>query len=456
MGKHFIGIDIGTSNICGVIYDLDSRKLKSVTYQNSAKVVVENVWEDVQEPKIILSIVSNIIDELTDEYKNIEAIGITGQMHGILYVDNSGEPVSPLYTWQDGRGNLPFDADLTYAEYISKMTGYNVSTGFGLVTHFYNDHNNLITKSASKLCTIMDFIAMNLAGLSIPVTDHTNAASLGLFDLEKLEFDIEGIQKLGINKDMLPEVVDAGKVIGNYSDNIKVCNALGDNQASFLGSVREIRESILVNIGTSSQVSVYTDQYEYIKDVDVRPFPGGGYIMVGSVLTGGYSLVVLKNFIEKLISAFCKSSQSEIDFYQFINQIKIDDDAIENSLNVDVSFRGTRLNPSKRGSIENISTANFSPENLIIGFANGICNESYGFYDMFPLEIRDRMNYLVGSGNAVRLNKILADLIERRYSHKLMIPLHLEEAAFGACISAMVGTNTIDDFYAAGEHLQYG
>ena len=48
----------------------------------------------------------NILEEYLSEQEDIVSIGVTGQMHGIVYVDENGVAVSPLYTWQDGRGDL--------------------------------------------------------------------------------------------------------------------------------------------------------------------------------------------------------------------------------------------------------------------------------------------------------------------------------------------------------------
>ena len=46
--------------------------------------------------------------------------------------------LSPLKIWQDGRGDLPYKDSLTYAEYMSKKTGYPLATGYGAVTYFYD------------------------------------------------------------------------------------------------------------------------------------------------------------------------------------------------------------------------------------------------------------------------------------------------------------------------------
>ena len=48
-----------------------------------------------------------LLDQLLERYPQTASIGLTGQMHGIVYLDREGRCISPLYTWQDGRGNLP-------------------------------------------------------------------------------------------------------------------------------------------------------------------------------------------------------------------------------------------------------------------------------------------------------------------------------------------------------------
>lgn len=94
-----IGIDIGTTTICGVLLDQTADTvLKSVTKANDSFVIYPEKWKKRQNTARILEIVYEIIDELMEETYEVSAIGLTGQMHGILYVDVNGEAVSDLYT----------------------------------------------------------------------------------------------------------------------------------------------------------------------------------------------------------------------------------------------------------------------------------------------------------------------------------------------------------------------
>lgn len=224
-------------------------------------------------------------------------------MHGILYVNAEGEAVSPLYTWQDMRGSLLYKDGMSYAAYLSKQTGFPLSTGFGLVTHYYNKVNSLVPQNAVKLCTIMDYTAMRLTGKCEPLVDCSNAASLGFFDKEKLAFDKEALWNVGIDNSILPEIGKAFSRVGHY-ENISVYTAIGDNQASFLGSIRDIRHSIHITVGTSSKFLFILDDYVNVPLLDTRPLPGGGYILVGCCVSGGCSFSLLKKFFSETIKLY--------------------------------------------------------------------------------------------------------------------------------------------------------
>jgi sedoheptulokinase len=454
MGLQFVGIDIGTSTISGIIYDPETRDLRSVTRKNSSRLTSDNDWEDLQDPEIILSIVREILDDFLARYDHIKGIGITGQMHGILYVNGDGNSISPLFTWQDRRGDLLFKDSQSYASYLAHRTGYGSATGYGLVTHFYNFINNLIPGGSHRICTIMDYIVMKLANIRVPVIDPSNAASLGFFDMKASAFDSRALKKVSISQDILPEIVPSSQIAGYYRNELFVCNAMGDNQAGFLGSVRDIEKSVLINIGTSSQLSVYTDHYIKVEGLELRPFPGGGYILVGSALTGGSSLEILRNFYIETLKMFGNNQGEEIDFYETINSLQYSKEDL-NQLRVDVLFRGTRMEPQKKGSIADISATNFTPANLALGFLQGISRELHGFFERIPENDKRHFQKLVGSGNAIRMNNILCRILEDTFGRKLDIPDNSEQAAFGACLGAMIAGKYVKSYSDLGQFISY-
>ena len=441
---NFLGIDIGTSSICGIVYNTVSKDIVSIAKINNTDMLSCNVWEKVQDANAIVDIVLDLIQELRIQYLDIKGIGLSGQMHGILYVNAEGEAVSPLYTWQDMRGSLLYKDGMSYAAYLSKQTGFPLSTGFGLVTHYYNKVNSLVPQNAVKLCTIMDYTAMRLTGKREPLVDCSNAASLGFFDKEKLAFDKEALWKVGIDSSILPEIGNAFSRVGHY-ENISVYTAIGDNQASFLGSIRDIGHSIHITVGTSSQISVYSDDYVNVPFLDTRPLPGGGYILVGAALCGGCSFSLLKKFFSETIKLYTGEEMDDTDLYKIMVSVPYKE-VQEDDIRVETLFDGTRSHPEKRGKIMNISCLNWHPENLIRGFLEGMSQELYDFYQLLPNSVRERKTILVGSGNGIKRNPLLCQILEERFKCHLQVSACREEAALGACICGMVGNGYINNF----------
>ena len=95
-----IGLDIGTTSVCGILQDTQTGEIvNSRTVANDSFLTTANAWEKVQDPQRLLSLVDAILAELLDRSLEVVSIGVTGQMHGIVYLNAEGKPVSPLAIW---------------------------------------------------------------------------------------------------------------------------------------------------------------------------------------------------------------------------------------------------------------------------------------------------------------------------------------------------------------------
>lgn len=416
----FIGIDIGTTSICGVAADENGKILKSVTLANASFIETEKEYERIQNPSVIIETVYSILDKL--DAKSSDAIGFSGQMHGIVYTDKNGEALSPLYIWQDERANLIYKDGKSYAEVLGAFAGY------GLATDFYNDINGLIPETAEYLCTIADYAVMKLCGLKKPTVHITNAASLGRFDVEHNCFNLDNPR--------LPEVVSDFKVCGEWN-SIPVSVALGDNQASFIGSVKNTCDA-LVNVGTGAQISWLSENPLNTDGVETRPFDGKRYLAAGCSLCGGRAYAMLEKFLRQaanLAGAECDS------FYPYLD--KLLEGKNSSSLKADCRFCGTRSDPSVRGSFYGISENNFKAEDFAYAVLEGMASE---LYSMFNAE--NKSGSLVCSGNGIRKNSTLRRIVSQMFSSEIKIPYYEEEAAYGAALSSMTACGyckTIDE-----------
>lgn len=424
-----IGIDIGTTTMSAAVIDLISHTvIESRTVSKNNFLRSENSWEKLQDPAEILEKAITLLDELLKGYPDTVSIGLTGQMHGILYVDQRGKHISPLYTWQDGSGDVPCIEGKSVCHWLKEKYQIKTYSGYGLVTHLYHLKTGTVPEGAVKICTIMDYFGMILTGCTEPIVHSSNAAGFGFYDLEKQQFQKEILLKLGVSEVMLPETTDDYVSLGNYH-GIPVSIAVGDNQASFLGSISDPMESILLNMGTGGQISVFSDRMLMIPGIETRPLGNGKYLLVGASLCGGRAYAVLEQFFR---SYFETAGIAGIDHYQVMEKLLIKRKEKEEKLVVNTCFSGTREEPEKTGSVTAITDQNFTPENLVYGVLEGMARELFEFYEKIVSQSDIRRSRIVASGNGFRKNRNLQKIISDMFGMKLNMTEYKEEAAAGA------------------------
>lgn len=446
-GSLSVGVDIGTTTISAVVYDIDHKEqLEAYTVPHHSYVCCDTFSE--QSTSVITEKAEKLLSHIMKCYTNIVSIGLSGQMHGIVYIDSDGNPISNLINWQDKRADQPIAEGKTACELIRIITGKQISTGYGIATHYYNLQKGLVPEKAVGFCSIMDLFGMKICGLKKAVTHTSVAASFGLLDIKKGEFLLDKLSLLGIDGRFLPSVTAESRVIGSY-EGIPVTVALGDNQASFLGAVSEDRDSILVNIGTGSQISAVSEYCEHDSDIELRPFIDGKYLVCGSALCGGYAYSMVENFFR---SYMVSAGMQDVSQYKTINRLALDAyQKGEKGLDVDVSFFGKRSDPDKRGSVNAIDRENFTPERLVLGVLCGMCNELYELYEGFE----EKKPNIVASGGGVRRNPVLKKLIEDRFGLPVSVNATKEEAATGVALFSAYVVGRIGYDNGFSEYISY-
>ena len=437
-----VGIDIGTTTISAVVLDISAGCPAGVyTVTNNAAVQGDEPYEKTQDIKKITWRVKKLLDALLNRFPTTRAIGFSGQMHGIVYLDAVAKPISELYTWQDGRAGIPDCDGKSVCDEIFEKTGYRISAGYGLATHAWMEKHGKVPKNAEYLCTVMDCIPAMICGC-VPVMHSSNAASLGFFDVKNMKFDKDALRTAGVSAGLLPELTDRDTVIGSYM-GIPVSVAIGDNQASVLGSIGENRDAILANFGTGSQISVICgreviDEFTPTPDIEVRPFLDDSVLLSGSALCGGRAYAAMERFFRAYAEA-CGMADSEQ--YEVMNKLaergmKKYGYGSSDRLRVRTAFCGTRSDSTVRGSVGNIGEENFSPEALLSATLYGMAEELFGLYGEMKKGKPSSRPMLVVSGNAVRKNKALKEAIGSVFGIEPKLPMHHEEAAYGAAIFA--------------------
>lgn len=425
-----VGIDIGTTSICLVLYDQESGRIQeSVSAPNR---FLKGTFR--QDADWIVSVAREKLDWLLEQDAGIGVIGISAQMHGIVYVDREGMAVSPYYTWKETCGKKFFEG-MEAAEWLSRKTGCPMYAGYGTVTHFVLDKMGEIPAEAVGMVNIGDYLAMRLCGLSETGTDCSIAASFGGFDLSAGRFDLGALRVAGVDTRFYPQVRTERRTAGYYR-SIPVMPAVGDNQASVYAAAGEDSRVVSVNVGTGAQVSVTDTRLDPLQTGEIRPFTRQRYLYVQASVNGGKAYEKLAAFFEETVELFTGAkTDAGIDVYEKMAAMGMA--AGQTTLVVTPSLCGARGEGSSSGSVRNLTEENFHPSDLVSAYVTGMAQELYQLYLKFPPDLRKGRRRIAASGNGIRKNRLLAQEVERLFGMPLEFGEWKEEAAAGAAMMAV-------------------
>jgi sugar (pentulose or hexulose) kinase len=428
-------------------------------------------WDPAWIAETALTCLSRFADQF-DRSSDVIGLGITGQQHGVLLVDRELRPLSNLINWQDRRGEEPYPgADHTWVEEARRRlgndaptrTGCRLATGYMATTLFRLARQGQLPRGATA-CFLMDFVAALLTGTP-PVTDPTCAASAGVLDVARGEWAFDLLDALGLPRDLFPPVHPSGSRLGllasaiaekiGLPQGIPVFSGIGDNQASFLGSVADREHSVLVNVGTGGQVAVWSPTFAHDPLLETRPFPGDGFLLVSAGLSGGAAYAQLERFFRG-VAVDVAGVNEPTAIFAAMNRLAAEVPAGCDGLVCEPYFTGTRAEPWRRASWSNLSPANFTPGHLARSLLEGMARTFAASRDRIAQLRGAAPSALVGAGNGIRANPLLARILAEHFALPLQVPAHREEAAYGAALLAAVRAGVFPDLPSAGRliHLE--
>lgn len=474
-----IGLDIGTTTVSCVAVDTACGEvLVSATLANNASITPaadrargRSEWDAVGIGRIATAAVGQCAGQLGQRVSELVGIGITGQQHGVILVDAGGQAVSPLINWQDRRGEeiMPGES-VSYVQRAAELAGPEaprtsgcmMSAGFMGVTLYWLQQTGALPERVTA-CFAADHVGATLTERP-PVTDPTNGASSGLFDLATRTWDESLISSLELPLSLFPPVREAGDPLGGLSaasaeatglpEGLPVFVGLGDNQASFLGSVADLDETVVVNVGTGAQVGCFTETVHHAPPLETRPFAREGYLLVSAGLSGGRSYAVLHGLFRRLATELLGVAAPD-NLYERMNALAAEAPPGSAGLVCEPYFAGTRWDPGRRATISGISDVNLTPGNIIRSLLEGMARGFAEGHDSIRRATGQPRSKLVGAGNGLRQNPVLSQLVADAFGLSLHVPLHREAAAFGAGLIAGVGAGVFADVREAARVVRY-
>ena len=451
-----LAVDLGTTTITALALDLVANELVAVeTLANDATIAARaeltqgrSEWDAERIVTIATRAVRAVAAKLGSRAAECLAIGVTGQQHGMLLIDDSLRPLSPLIGWQDRRAlEICPSSGETYLEEATARLGpgaaarhgCRLASGYMGATLYWLARTDEL-RAGSRACFLPDLFAARLAEVA-PATDPSMAASAGLVDLATRDWNDEALAALELPRALFPPVRESDAPLGSLSprasaelglpENTRVCVPIGDNQAAFAGCVADRESGLLVNVGTGGQVAAYSDLAPHAPPLETRPFPFGGNLLAHAGLCGGRSIAALEQFF-RLIASEVSQVDAKSPIYARLEQLAAAAPSGAGGLVFEPLFGGTRAEPNRRAAITELSFENFTPGHVARALLEGMARTfAEGHGHIRSAAARD-FTHIVGGGNGLRENRLLARLVSEALGLPIRFPKHREEAASGA------------------------
>ncbi|MDA7874500.1 xylulokinase [Rhodopirellula sp.] len=303
----YLGIDIGTSGTKTLAIDVSGKVLAEADAEYPLHQPRPG-WTE-QDPedwwKATIKTVRAVMRKAKLTPDSIKAIGLSGQMHGSVFLDKKNQVIRKALLWNDQRTAAECDQITAAAggrKNLIKMVANPALSGFQAPKILWLRNNE--KRNYDKLAKVLlpkDDIRRRLTGDF--VTDVSDASGTLLLDVVKRRWSKRLLSKLELDEQILPRVVESDEVTGTLTSEAakalglttqcKVVGGAGDCAAGAVGN-GVVRKGVLsTSIGTSGVMFVHSDEPQYDTTGRLHTFchaVNGKWHMMGVNLTSGGSL----------------------------------------------------------------------------------------------------------------------------------------------------------------------
>ncbi len=452
---YLIGFDIGTTSTRCILIDADGKLIASATSDYPmdtprpgwAEQDPDNWWE------AAVITIKEVIEKSKINPSDISAIGLSGQMHGSVFLDKEGKVIRPALLWCDQRTQAQCDSiyDIFGGEEEFIKLSYNKAlAGFTAPKILWlRDVEPDSYKKVDKILLPKDYIRYKLSGTF--ATEVSDASGTILMDIAERDWSDKILDGLSIGKDMLPPVYESSRVTSRVSEGAAKITGLtagtpivggaGDQAGGAVGSAIVEEGVISDSLGTSGVVFAHSDRPSYDPSGRLHCFchaAEGAWHLMGVTLAAAGSYKWYQDTFGA--SPDMTKAYPELSGYELLD--KQAGEAVPGSeglifLPYLSGERTPYADPYARGVFFGLSYVH-NQNHFVRSVLEGI---SYSQYDclnlMKDLGITSNKVVLFGGGARSPLwRQIISDIFDTR-----IVTLNVEEGpSYGAAILAGVGT----------------
>jgi xylulokinase len=270
---HYLGIDTSTTATKALLID-GSGAIVGIGRSTYGFDTPRPLWSE-QNPALwwdaTRSAIGQVLAATGVDAGDIRGVGLTGQMHGLVMLDDRGEVLRPAILWNDQRTQAECDEirETVGKDELIRITGNDALTGFTAPKILWVKHNepDVFGRTATVLLP-KDYVRYRLTG--VPAMDRAGGSGTILFDLARRDWSDAVTRALGIPRAWLPQTFEGTEVTGTVSAAAAEATGLGQGTPVFGGGGDQAANGVgvgavepgiaAVSIGTSGVVFAPTDR----------------------------------------------------------------------------------------------------------------------------------------------------------------------------------------------------
>ena len=275
----FIGLDLGTSGVKGLLMSGDQRVLAEA----SAPLTVSRPFEgwSEQSPADWIAATEQVMEQLAAQgLRSVRGIGLSGQMHGATLLDAADEVLRPCILWNDSR-SFEEAAELDADPMFRRVTGNIVFPGFTAPKLMWvQRHEPALWDRVAKVLLPKDFLRLWLTGEH--VAEMSDASGTSWFDTGARDWSDDLLAATGLSRGHMPRLVEGSAPSGTLRmalagrwglpAHVVVAGGGGDNAASGVGVGVVRAGEAFVSLGTSGVLFAANDGYQPDPETAVHTF----------------------------------------------------------------------------------------------------------------------------------------------------------------------------------------
>ncbi|HTN96577.1 MAG TPA: xylulokinase [Nordella sp.] len=272
-----IGIDIGTSAVKFLLVD-DAQTLVANIERPLHPVQPKPSWSE-DDPELWWRAVADGLDFLARDHRKamsgVRAIGLSGQMHAVVLLDDADVPVRPAILWNDGRSVREAAELAQLGPELQREMGILPMPSFTGPKFLWLRRNEPdVVRRSRVLLLAKDFVRLKLSGEK--VTDVSDAAGAWLIDEAKRQWSDRALTACGIERSLLPALLESHEASATLKPDLAarwgmpaqvvIAAGAGDVPAGGIGVGAINPGDGFISLGTSAQI--------FLADTAHHPDPG--------------------------------------------------------------------------------------------------------------------------------------------------------------------------------------